>query len=217
MRPLKILIADDHPLMIEAVKMAVEGESAFTVVGEAESGSQVLPLVRRTKPDLVVLDLLMPGIDGLTCIKLLRTAFPKLRIAVLSAVDSDEAIEAALRAGANAFISKSVDPADLGAALRHAAEDPVPETTGRARKRFKSAVEDTGLTERELAILLELAHGKSNKEIARSLWLAKQTVKFHLTNIYRKLGVTSRTEAVYWAYRHGLLEAPLISSALQSD
>ena len=207
MRRLKILLADDHSLMVEAVGLALEDDKGIEIVGSAEDGSQVLPLVERTKPDLVVLDLRMPGMDGLTCIRHLNERFPEVRTAVLSGHDSDEMIEAALRVGANAFISKTIDPADLPAALRRAVEEPVAEAIGRAKKRPDSAVTEKGLTERELGVLQALARGQSNKEIARSLWLAEQTVKFHLTNIYRKLDVRSRTEAVHWAYRHGLLES----------
>jgi DNA-binding NarL/FixJ family response regulator len=207
MRRLRLLLADDHTLMFEAVALALEGEDDFEIVACAENGSQVLPLVQRTKPDLVVLDLRMPGIDGLTCLGLLRERFPEVKTAVLSALDQDETVGAALTAGANAFISKAIDPAELAEALRRAAADSVPEAIGLAERRAGSAFEEMGLTERELVVLRELAGGHSNKEIAQSLWLAEQTVKFHLTNIYRKLNVHSRTEAVHWAYRHGVLEA----------
>ena len=207
MRRLKLLLADDHALMFEAIALALENEDDLEIVGCAETGSQVLPLVQQTQPDLVVLDLRMPGIDGLTCIKLIRERFPETATAVLSAVDSDETIEAALMAGANAFISKSVDPAELAGAFRRAAQEPVPQAIGRPARRVDSIIETTGLTEREIAVLQALTNGQSNKEIARSLWLAEQTVKFHLTNIYRKLDVRGRTEAVHWAYHHGLPEA----------
>jgi DNA-binding NarL/FixJ family response regulator len=217
MRRLKLLIADDHALMIEAVALAVKDEPDLEVVGSAETGSQVLPLVERTKPDVVLLDLRMPGVDGLTCIKLLRERHPEVRIAVLSGMDSDEAVHAALALGANAFISKNVEPPDLVKAIRQAAEGEISEPVGRAKKRVNAAAESTGLTERELAVLRELGEGRSNKEIARSLWLAEQTVKFHLTNIYRKLDVGSRTEAVHWAYAHGLIEAPLAGAASKSS
>jgi DNA-binding NarL/FixJ family response regulator len=204
-RPLKILIADDHGLMLEAIKLALEHEPDLQVVGEAESGSQVLPLVAQTQPDVVVLDLQMPGIDGVACIRLIRKRFPLVRTMVLSAYDSDDMIETALEAGADGFISKSVDPAELAWALRHALAKPVTKAIGRASQ-VHSAVEETGLSKRELDVLLALADGKSNKEIASTLWLAPQTVKFHLTSIYRKLGVNSRTQAVNWAYRQGLVE-----------
>ena len=208
MRRLRILLADDHALMFEAISLALETATDLEIVAFAENGSQVLPLVQQTKPDLVVLDLRMPGMDGLTCIKLLRQRFPEVRTVVLSGMDGDEAIEAALRVGANAFISKTVEPAELADAIRRAAEAPVAETIRRPEKRLESILEEKGLTEREQGVLQALALGQSNKEIARSLWLAEQTVKFHLTNIYRKLEVRSRTEAVHWAYRHGLVESP---------
>ena len=213
MRRLKLLLADDHALMFEAISLALENEPDLEIVGCAETGSQVLPLVQQTQPDLVVLDLKMPGMDGLTCIKLIAERYPHVRTVVLSGLDSDDAIEAVLRAGANAFISKSVDPAALAEALRRAVEEPVAEAIGRADKRVDSIIESTGLTEREVAVLQALAQGQSNKEIARSLWLAEQTVKFHLTNIYRKLEVGSRTEAIRAAYEHGLVENPLLSGA----
>jgi NarL family two-component system response regulator YdfI len=205
MRRLRLVVADDHGLMVEAVKIALEGRSEFEIVGVAETGSQVLPAVQQTKPDLVLLDLRMPGIDGLTCIRLLRERVPSVKIAVLSGVDSDEMAQEALSLGANAFISKRVDPEELPRALTAAFEETVSEPIGRAERSLLAAHE-SGLTARELEILRALSEGNSNKEIAKLLWLAEQTVKFHLTNIYRKLDVSSRTEAVHWAYRHGLLE-----------
>jgi DNA-binding NarL/FixJ family response regulator len=213
MRRLRLLLADDHALMIEAVRLALKDEPDLQIVASAENGSQVLPLVERTKADMVVLDLRMPGVDGLTCIKLLRERFPNVRVAVLSAVDSDDAVQSALGLGASVFVSKSVEPPELVGALRRAAEGTVPEPVGRAERRSNPAAVSAGLTERELAVLRALGEGRSNKEIARSLWLAEQTVKFHLTNIYRKLDVSSRTEAVHWAYGHGLLEMPVRTDA----
>jgi DNA-binding NarL/FixJ family response regulator len=215
MRRLKLLIADDHGLIIEAVKHALENEPDFEIVAEAESGSQVLPLVQQTEPDLVILDLLMPGVDGLTCIGDIQERFPQIKIAVLSGVDTPDTAEAALNAGASAFISKRIDPEELPEALRAAAEGKVTEPFGRADRRAERRPE-TGLTERELAVLHLLGEGLSNKQIARSLWLSEQTVKFHLTNIYRRLGVSSRTAAVHRSYRHGLLEAPILRSTSKS-
>jgi DNA-binding NarL/FixJ family response regulator len=202
---LKLVVADDHGLMVEAVRIALEGRSDLEIVGVAENGSQVLPVVQQTKPDLVVLDLRMPGMDGLTCIRLLRERVPAVKIAVLSGIDSDETTAEALRLGASAFISKGVDPAELPDALVQAYEETVSTPIGRAEHRQADAVREVGLTDRELEILRALGDGHSNREIAKQLWLAEQTVKFHLTNIYRKLNVGSRTEAVHWAYQHGVL------------
>jgi DNA-binding NarL/FixJ family response regulator len=206
MRPLRVLLADDHALMLEAITLALENEREFEIVARAESGSQVLPLVHQTQPDLIVLDLLMPGIDGLTCVKLLRKRFPWIRTVVLSAQDSDEVIDAVLRAGADAFVSKAVEPTALTAALRQAMDKPMGGAVGRFVQADHPAVEEKGLTKREVEVLRALAAGHSNKQIARNLCLAEQTVKFHLTSIYRKLDVKGRTQAVHWAYHHGLVE-----------
>ncbi|HSB40182.1 MAG TPA: response regulator transcription factor [Gaiellaceae bacterium] len=213
MRRLRLVVADDHGLMVEAVRIALDGHPEFDIVGVAESGSQVLPVVRQTEPDLIVLDLRMPGMDGLTCIRLLRETFPSLKIAVLSGVDSDEVVGEAMRLGASAFISKRVHPGELPGALAAAFETTVSEPIARAGAVRAPAVQDAGLTERELEILRALGQGHANKAIAKSLWLAEQTVKFHLTNIYRKLNVSSRTEALQWAYRHGVLASPAAGDA----
>jgi DNA-binding NarL/FixJ family response regulator len=206
MRRLKLVVADDHGLMIEAVKIALDGHPEFEIVGVAESGSQVLPVVQQTEPDLVVLDLRMPGMDGLTCLRLLKERMPAVKVAVLSGVDSDGLAEEALRLGANAFISKRIDPEELPAALAAAYESRVETPIGRPADDQLPGVRDAGLTARELEILRALGRGNSNKAIAKLFWLAEQTVKFHLTNIYRKLNVGSRTEAVQWAYRNGLVD-----------
>ena len=206
MRRIRLVVADDHGLMVEAVRIALEGRPEFEIVGVAETGSQVLPVVQQTNPDLVLLDLRMPGIDGLTCIRMVRERVPSAKIAVLSGVDSDEMAQEAMRLGASAFISKRVDPDELPEALVAASDATVSEPIGRAEEAGLPAVREAGLTERELEILCALGEGNSNRQIAKLLWLAEQTVKFHLTNIYRKLNVSSRTEAVHWAYRHGVLD-----------
>jgi DNA-binding NarL/FixJ family response regulator len=202
-----LVLADDHGLMVEAVKLALDGHPEFEVVGIAEAGSQVLPVVQQVEPDLIVLDLRMPGMDGLTCIRLLQERMPAVKIAVLSGIDSDELAEQALSLGASAFIAKGINPDELPGALLAAYREHVPTPIGRVAHDRTSAARDAGLTERELEILRAVGEGKSNREIGKKLWLAEQTVKFHLTNIYRKLNVTSRTEALHWAYRHGVLSA----------
>jgi DNA-binding NarL/FixJ family response regulator len=210
---LRLVVADDHGLMVEAVRIALSRREDMEVVGVAASGSQVLPVVEQTKPDLVLLDLRMPGIDGLTCIRLLRERAPEVRIAVLSGLDSEAVAEEALAVGANAFISKRIDPEELPEALLAAYEGPVLEPIGRRDGDRAPAVRAAGLTERELEVLRALGEGRSNREIAKLLWLAEQTVKFHLTNIYRKLNVSSRTEAVHWGYGNGLFETSLDADA----
>ena len=209
MTPLRVLIADDHRLMVEGTKQALERAGGFEVVGEAVNGVQVLPLVRRLKPDLVLLDLRMPQMDGLTCLVKIRKEFPDVKVAILSVSQDPELIQTALKRGANAYIVKSVDPDDLPAALRQTLDGKVFTTVGVTEDPGERAARDAGLTERELVIVRAVARGLSNEAIAKELWVAEQTVKFHLTNIYRKLGASNRTEAVRRAYELGLVESPL--------
>jgi DNA-binding NarL/FixJ family response regulator len=207
------LIADDHRLMVEGTKQALERAGGFDVVAEAVSGSQVLPLVRRLKPDLVLLDLRMPQMDGLTCLTKIRKEFPDMKVAMLSVSQDPELIQTALKRGANAYIVKSIDPDDLAGALRQALEGNVFTTAGITEDPGERAAKDAGLTDRELGIIRAVARGLSNEAISKELWVAEQTVKFHLTNIYRKLGVTNRTEAARYAFEQGLVE-PEPDSAL---
>jgi DNA-binding NarL/FixJ family response regulator len=208
MRRLKVLIADDHRLMLHAIRLSLEGQDDIEIVAEADSGTKVIPLVGQTNPDLVLLDVRMPGIDGLTVLERLRARYPEVRVAMLSAIDDPSVIQAAFTRGASAFIVKHIDPRDLAAAIRQAVEGAVFQPLGLLDKALDKA-NQADLSKRELTILQALQSGLSNKQIAKELFLAEQTVKFHLTNIYRKLGVSSRTEAVRYAYEHGLVENPL--------
>ena len=218
MRRLKVLVADDHELMLAAVRLALaEANDEFEIVAETTRGQQVLPLAARTQPDLVLLDLRMPGMDGLTCLELLRQRHPKIKTVVLSGVDEPNVIRSAFGRGAVAYIRKLVDPRDLPSALRQAVSGSVTQPIfGDQDEPESAAGGDVGLSERELSILTALGQGRSNKQIAQELWLAEQTVKFHLTNLYRKLEVSSRTEAVNAAYRRGLLESPLLAASDRS-
>jgi DNA-binding NarL/FixJ family response regulator len=202
----RVLIADDHRLMVEGTKQALERAGGFEVVGEAVNGVQVLPLVRRLKPELVLLDLRMPQMDGLTCLAKIKKEFPDTRVAILSVSQDPELIQTALKRGASAYIVKSIDPDDLAAALRQALDGNVFTTAGVTEDPGERAAKDAGLTERELVIVRAVARGLSNEAIAKELWVAEQTVKFHLTNIYRKLGVSNRTEAARYAFEQGLVD-----------
>jgi DNA-binding NarL/FixJ family response regulator len=202
----RVLIADDHRLIVEGTKQALERAGGFEVVGEAVNGVQVLPLVRRLKPELVLLDLRMPQMDGLTCLSKIRKEFPEVKVAMLSVSQDPELIQTALKRGASAYIVKSIDPADLAAALRQAIDGNVFTTAGLTEDPGERAARDAGLTERELVIVRAVARGLSNEAIAKELWVAEQTVKFHLTNIYRKLGVSNRTEAARYAFEQGLVD-----------
>jgi DNA-binding NarL/FixJ family response regulator len=161
-----------------------------------------LPEVARRQPDVVLLDIRMPDIDGLTVLRELHARYPNVKVVMLSGV-ADEAIEReALLNGAVAYLDKRVDPATLAASLRAvmngAAAAVVAHTTATAAPRAAK------LTEREREILAHVSRGESTAEIAASLWLAEQTIKYHLTNIYRKLGVKGRAGAVRYVFEHGL-------------
>jgi DNA-binding NarL/FixJ family response regulator len=205
---MRVLIADDHKLIVEGVKRALEEADDFEVVGECSSGSQVLPLVGRTNPDIVLLDLRMPGADGLTCLAQIKKRYPEVKVVVLSVSTDENVIQTVLMRGASAYIVKSINPIDLPSALRQAVEGTMFSAIGLPEP-GESAAKAAGLTEREAAILSALARGLSNEAIGKELWVAEQTVKFHLTNIYRKLGVSNRTEAARLAYQNGLVESPI--------
>src|SRR6476659_6889942 len=167
--------------MLAGIHNALEADGGFEIVGETLDGTDVLAIVERTRPDLVILDVRMPKMDGLTCLDEVVRRFPQIKVVMLSASTSPELIAAALRRGASAYLSKDV------------------EASGKS----------FGLTDRETAILQALARGLSNDEIAKELWVTQQTVKFHLTNIYRKLGAKNRTQATRIAQQHGLVDSPL--------
>jgi DNA-binding NarL/FixJ family response regulator len=209
MRRLRVLLVDDHPLMLDVLRVVLETQDDISVVGEARSGEKVLALVGQTGPDVVLLDVRMPGMDGLTVLEQLRESFPSVAVVMLSGIEDPELVRAALERGAAAFLLKQLDPRDLAAAIRGVVKGTIFRLLDPGAPSRQSALEQTGLSKRELSILETLESGASNREIAKRLFLAEQTVKFHLTNIYRKLGVTSRTEAVHHAYEAGLLHRPL--------
>jgi NarL family two-component system response regulator LiaR len=205
----RVLIADDHRLMLDGIRRALEDDGGFEIVGETMNGTQVLPLVSRTQPELVLLDVRMPNMDGLACLDEIRRRHPDVKVVMLSASTSQELVQTALRRGASAYIVKSIDPNDLPATLRQAVDGNVFSTFGVGDAADSASAKAAGLTDREISILKALARGSSNEEIAKEFWVAQQTVKFHLTNIYRKLGVKNRTEAIRHAYKLGFVESPI--------
>jgi DNA-binding NarL/FixJ family response regulator len=205
---MRVLIADDHQLIVDGIKRALEDAGGFEIVGEVSSGSQVLPMVGRASPDLVLLDLRMPGADGLTCLAQIKKRHPAVKVVVLSVSTDEKVIQTVLQRGAAAYVVKSVNPVDLPSVLRQAMDGTVYSAVG-LPDRNESAARAAGLTDRETAILAALARGLSNEAIGKELFVAEQTVKYHLTNIYRKLGVANRTEAARLAYQNGLVESPI--------
>lgn len=207
---LKVCIADDHLLILNAVRAALLQAGDIDVVGAAHSGREVLELVEQHEPDLVLLDHRMPDVDGLSCLKTIKQRWPQVQVVMLSASEDARQIAAALDAGASAYIGKRINPQDLASALRQV-------VAGVVYQRSADAVEEVAsegppaagdeLTKRERTLLDAIARGLSTKQISRELWISEKTVKFHLTNIYRKLGVHNRTGAMRYAFDHGLVSS----------
>jgi len=206
---LKVLIADDHPLMLQALRRTLEAAEGMEVVGEARSGEETLALVERRRPQLVLLDLRMPGMSGLECIAEIKRSWPGIKTVAISACEDRASIDAALLAGASAYMIKSVSPMDVPAVLRQASAGAVYHAPSGGHTRLVEPPEPSGpsLTPREAAVLQAVAGGLTTKAISRDLWLSEHTVKFHLTNIYRKLGVPNRSAAVRYAFENDLVSS----------
>jgi DNA-binding NarL/FixJ family response regulator len=192
-----VLLVGAHPVLLEAVEKLLR-ERGFTVAGKATSAGDALRRLRERPADVVVLDLQMPGSEAMTCLREIRARQGRTAIVALSQEGGGDAVERALAEGAVACVLKSGVPEDLVTAVRQARRRSI-YFPGRGEP---AAFE---LTARELEILRLVADGASNTDVARKLWVTKQTVKFHLSNVYRKLGVANRTEASRYAQLHGLL------------
>jgi DNA-binding NarL/FixJ family response regulator len=204
------VILDKHPLWLEAVE-GVLHRVGIRVAGKTTSSSHALTLVEETRPDLLVAELhdSNGGADRATFLARVRQLVPHLRTIVLSANADSDHIDAALGAGAAAYVVKTAHPEDLASAVRQAFNHSVYLAGARSASPITEPTEwngsDAGLTRREREILQLVAEGHSNAQLARMLWVTEQTVKFHLSNIYRKLDVSNRTEASRWAQLNGLL------------
>jgi DNA-binding NarL/FixJ family response regulator len=212
---LRILLADDHPLVLIGIQRALESDPDFEIVGTTRHGAKVLPLVGQLHPDVVLLDVRMPSLDGIGCLQRLRARYPEVKVVMLSMFAEPDQVRAAFDCGASGYVVKSIDPAQLGAAVRRAIEGAGAAPLGLPVVHEQDVASSAGLTDREITIVKALARGLSNHAIAAELWVTEQTVKFHLTNVYRKLGVRNRTEAVRWAFANGFVEElpPLVPTA----
>jgi DNA-binding NarL/FixJ family response regulator len=203
------IIADPHPLWLDAVEQVLDGVGIRTV-GKTTSAAEAIELVRKLEPDILITEL--ASFDGqLEGLTLLEQAgeIEGVRSIVLSLHHEPRHIDAALAAGAVAYVIKTAHPDDLASAIRQAFDHSIYLSNSSVLTRSsREAVEDDGpgLTRRELEILRLVAEGHSNAQLARMLWVTEQTVKFHLSNVYRKLGVANRTEASRWAQLNGLLD-----------
>jgi DNA-binding NarL/FixJ family response regulator len=208
------LLFDQHPLWLDAVEMVL-GRVGVAVVGKTADPDAVVPLLAALQPNLLIaeIDTARSENEGHRLLRAVRADHPNVQVIVLSQRDDSESITRALSAGATAYVVKTAHPDDLAAAVRQAFGQSLYFALGRNHvtpEPVESAVDQVGLTRRETEILRLVGEGSSNRQLARALWVTEQTVKFHLSNIYRKLDVSNRTEASRWAQLHGLgsVEAP---------
>jgi two-component system NarL family response regulator len=202
--PIRILIAEDHPIVRDGLAVILDLQPDMTVVAEAENGQAAVELARKHRPDVALIDLRMPVMNGVEAIALISKEFPDCRILVLTTYDGDQEIAHALQAGAHAYLLKDMSREELLAAIRavHAGERRIPPSVAR---RLAEHFANPGLTRRELEVLRLLTKGKSNREIAAALFITEATVKGHLNNVFDKLGVQDRTRAVTTALRRGIV------------
>ena len=205
---IRILIADDHSVVRQGLKMFLGLDADFEVVAEAANGAEALRLAHEHKPDVVLMDLLMPVMDGITATAAIRRELPETEVVALTSVLEDASVIGAVRAGAIGYLLKDTESDELRRAIKAAAAGQVqlsPQAAARLMREVRAPESPEVLTERELEVLRMLAQGQSNKEIARSLVIGEKTVKTHVSSILGKLGVPSRTQAALYAVRIGLV------------
>ncbi len=208
---MKVVIADDHGIVRDGVRLRLELFPEIEVVAEARDGSQAIAAVERTAPDVVLMDVKMPGIDGIEATRVIRKRFPDTRVVVLSTYDDRDLVRAALDAGAAGYLLKTASAEEIVQALQNALEGKVALHPDAAKALLDSMselspAERFGLSSREVEVIRHLSQGKSNKEIAASLHISPLTVKTHLQSIFAKLGATDRSEVVAIALRSGIVE-----------
>lgn len=206
--PIRVLIVDDHSVVRQGLRMFLALDHEIEVVGEAANGREALDVVNSIKPDVVLMDLLMPVMDGITAIEAIRRDYPETEVIALTSVLEDELVLNAVRAGAIGYLLKDTQADDLCRAIKAAAAGQVqlsPQAAERLMREIRSPESPEKLTEREKDVLRLLAKGKANKEIAVQLSISETTVKTHVSNILMKLGVPSRTQAALYAVKIGLV------------
>jgi NarL family two-component system response regulator LiaR len=205
---IRIVIADDHSVVRRGLRMFLAMDPELVVVGEAADGEEAVHLARLLLPDIVLMDLLMPGMDGITATAMIRSELPDTEVLALTSVLEDASVVGAVRAGAIGYLLKDTDADALCRAIKAAAAGQVqltPQAAARLMQVVSSPESPEALTERETEVLRLLAQGQANKEIARSLNISEKTVKVHVSNILSKLRVQSRTQATLYAIRVGLV------------
>lgn len=205
--PIRTLIVDDHSVVRQGLKMFLDLDADIEVVGEAKNGEEALEHVERLRPDVVLMDVLMPKEDGLTATRKIRQKFPETEVLVLTSVLDEATISSAVRNGAIGYLLKDTAAEDLCKAIHLAAEGKVQMSPEVAAKLASELCEDQPrveeLTAREREVLQLIASGSSNKDIAQHLYIAEKTVKAHVSNLLAKMGVQSRTQAALYAVQKG--------------
>src|SRR3990172_5585505 len=204
---IRIVIADDHAVVRQGLKMFLLDDPDFDVVGEAQNGAEALKLAHDLKPDVILMDLLMPVMDGITAIGHVRRECPDTEVIALTSVLEDASVVGAIRARAIGYLLKDTQAAELTRSIKAAANGQVqlsPQAAARLVREVRAPDSPESLTERETDVLRLLAQGKANKEIARALIIGENTVKTHVSSILLKLGVQSRTQAALYARQIGL-------------
>ncbi len=205
---IRILIADDHSVVRQGLRMFLRGDPELEVVGEAQNGAEALRLARQLQPDVVLMDLLMPVMDGIAATVAMRQELPDTEVLALTSVLEDTLVVGAVRAGAIGYLLKDTNAPELCRAIKAAAAGQVqltPKAAALLMQAINAPKNPEALTERETEVLRLVAQGQANKQIAASLYIAEKTVKIHVSNILSKLGVQSRTQATLYAIRVGLV------------
>lgn len=204
---IRIVIADDHAVVRQGLKMFLMDDPEFEVIGEAQNGAEALKLAHDLKPDVILMDLLMPVMDGITAIGQVRKECPDTEVIALTSVLEDASVVGAVKAGAIGYLLKDTQSDELLRAIKAAANGQVqlsPQAAARLVREVRAPESPETLTERETDVLRLLAQGKANKEIALALFIGENTVKTHVSSILLKLGVQSRTQAALYARQIGL-------------
>ena len=216
MNKLRVLIVDDHALVRAGIRSLIEGQSGFEVVGEAAQGDEVLGKVMQLQPDVVLMDIAMPGMNGIEATKLLKREFPHIHVVILTMHDDEEFFFTLIREGASGYILKDSEPEQLVSAIRNAAKGQIYLSPAVAKALMESYVMATtglngenhvALTSREKDVMRLLAAGQTNREIAEALVLSRRTVEKHRQALTRKLGLSNRDDLTRYAIRRGLIEA----------
>ena len=208
----RVMIVDDHAVVRQGLRLFLDLQDDITVVGEARDGADALRQVEALAPDVILMDLMMPRMDGIEAVRRIKASHPEMRIIVLTSFSDDQKLFAAIRAGATGFLLKDVSPQDLAAAVYAAQRGEAALSPGMATKLMQEftaaaspAALDHALTEREFEVLALIAQGRSNKQISEGLTISEKTVKTHVSNILAKLHLEDRTQAAIYALKEGLV------------